>query len=292
MPSAVHKYSQNWIHQISERQEKEFNPRDATGTMRRRPELRYSNPAFVIDESQELANAGQTVMLLTACSYQVNNLVRELRARGEIFHNPYRRKRGDWNPFQQARRGSISTRERLIAFARPSRELHGDNARGWTYGELRTWLPLVKKTGVLRRGMGVVFERGSEDEMVEMDTMQSVFEDGALMPIMRSNLEWLRQNAATDKAKSLDYPLTVVKRKGWNKLFEQPKIVVGTIHSVKGGEADTVFLFPDLSPAGTVEYFDAQTRDNVIRQFYVGMTRAKENLILAGQSSPNAVQWT
>ncbi len=52
-------------------------------------------------------------------------------------------------------------------------------------------------------------------------------------------------------------------------------------NSVKGGEADCVFLFPDLSRAGMVEWSaGGERRDSVIRQIYVGMTRARESLIL------------
>jgi superfamily I DNA/RNA helicase len=55
----------------------------------------------------------------------------------------------------------------------------------------------------------------------------------------------------------------------------------GTIHSVKGGEADAVFLFPDLSRSGDLAYrrYGAD-RDSVIRLFYVGMTRARKSLYL------------
>jgi hypothetical protein len=42
-------------------------------------------------------------------------------------------------------------------------------------------------------------------------------------------------------------------------------VIVGTIHSVKGGEADVVFLFPDLSPAGDAAYQKhGPQRDSVI----------------------------
>jgi superfamily I DNA/RNA helicase len=61
---------------------------------------------------------------------------------------------------------------------------------------------------------------------------------------------------------------------------------VGTIHSVKGGEADVVFLFPDMSQAGDAAYQrHGPARDAVIRLFYVGMTRAREALYLADGAS-------
>jgi superfamily I DNA/RNA helicase len=68
-------------------------------------------------------------------------------------------------------------------------------------------------------------------------------------------------------------------------------VVVGTIHSVKGGQADVVYLFPDLSPAGDAQYRrPGPTRDPVIRTFYVGATRARETLYICSAESAMAVR--
>ena len=56
---------------------------------------------------------------------------------------------------------------------------------------------------------------------------------------------------------------------------------------MKGGEADVVYLFPDVSEAGMLEWIaDNKRRDSVVRQFYVGMTRAKETLVVCPPASP------
>jgi DNA helicase II / ATP-dependent DNA helicase PcrA len=79
--------------------------------------------------------------------------------------------------------------------------------------------------------------------------------------------------------------------RGPQALVDAPRVVVGTIHSVKGGEADVVYLFPDLSREGDAAYQQAgQPRDSVIRQFYVGMTRAREILYICQQESGMAVR--
>ena len=63
-------------------------------------------------------------------------------------------------------------------------------------------------------------------------------------------------------------------------------------NSVKGGEADCCYLFPDVSRAGMREYLTAgEPRDSVYRLMYVGMTRAKESLILCAPSSNLSVRW-
>ena len=60
------------------------------------------------------------------------------------------------------------------------------------------------------------------------------------------------------------------------KLTKTPRIRLSTIHSAKGGEADNVILFTDMANR---TYKDMQKQpDNERRVFYVGVTRAKENL--------------
>ena len=89
--------------------------------------------------------------------------------------------------------------------------------------------------------------------------------------------------------KRAEYP-ALVANKGPHALLEPPGVVVGTIHSVKGGQADAVYLFPDISQAGDAQYaHGGRLRDAVIRQFYVGATRARERLYLCGRESSMAI---
>jgi len=60
------------------------------------------------------------------------------------------------------------------------------------------------------------------------------------------------------------------------KVSAEPRIKLSTIHSAKGGEADNVVLFSDVSPQSYKNLQHAP--DEEARVFYVGMTRAKENL--------------
>ncbi|MDP2857691.1 MAG: hypothetical protein Q8P50_06885 [Bacillota bacterium] len=78
---------------------------------------------------------------------------------------------------------------------------------------------------------------------------------------------------------------------GADALLRRPLVTVGTIHSVKGGEADVVYLFPDLSYSGMREWVQGPfIRDPLIRMFYVALTRAREVVVLCGQDGRNAPQ--
>ena len=70
---------------------------------------------------------------------------------------------------------------------------------------------------------------------------------------------------------------TALLNRGIN-IFEKPKIKLSTIHGAKGGEADNVLLFTDLSGKALKEM--EKNPDDAHRVLYVGMTRAKQNLVL------------
>ena len=65
-------------------------------------------------------------------------------------------------------------------------------------------------------------------------------------------------------------------RANGEELNKPPRILLSTIHGVKGGEADNVVLLTDLS-LNTQKGYE-RNPDDENRLFYVGATRAKENL--------------
>jgi hypothetical protein len=71
--------------------------------------------------------------------------------------------------------------------------------------------------------------------------------------------------------------ITALLRRG-EKFNAEPRITVSTIHGAKGGEADNVILFTDLSPAADEAFRIGN--DDVHRVFYVAVTRAKQNLYI------------
>ena len=82
----------------------------------------------------------------------------------------------------------------------------------------------------------------------------------------------------------------IVRNKGLRALREKPRVIVGTIHSVKGGEAEHVHLLPDLARSSFQGWVTpGPSRDAVLRLFYVAATRASETLTIHAKSEPFAV---
>ena len=130
-----------------------------------------------------------------------------------------------------------------------------------------------------------------------LDDLATIFEPGALASLRtafdgdcQSLLKWWRSRVAPGFQNRIQFPAAIAATLGPRALLEDPRVIVGTIHSVKGGEADVVYLFPDLSQAGDAQYRVAGSpRDSVIRVFYVGATRARETLYICQRETGMAI---
>ena len=189
--------------------------------------------------------------------------------------------------------------DRLLAFLRPLPAVWGEAAAMWTRRDVQCWLPMLRSKGILTQGakaavkaLGKDQPEGFMGETVTLDEMESWITPGSFGPLMAGDVGWLAAHAATNAREHLAYPLAVMRRFGGKALREAPKLVIGTIHSSKGGEAAEVWIFPDLSPSGMEEEETGTTgRDAVTRMFYVGFTRARERLVLCPPATRFHVTW-
>ncbi len=296
VPRAVHAVADRFIRQVSRRQEKIYLPRPAEGACIRGPATgTYATPDdWVLKTAAQHFERGQTVMFLATCAYMLKPIIAVLRKNGIPFHNPYRRSNGFWNPIRLGRKASSANRILALLVAHPD---SGGARRDWTLADLALWAEPLQAKGVLKHGAKKKLQALAALEKITIETLDQIFESGALESLLaafegdyRSLLAWWRRHVAADVQKRIQYPAEVVVARGPQALVETPKVIVGTMHSVKGGEADVVFLFPDLSPRGLTAYRrHGPPRDAVIRTIYVGMTRARQTLYLCAPASSMAV---
>lgn len=295
VPRAVHAAADKFIRQVTRRQEKAYLPRPEDGACLLGPlNASYKSPDYwVVKTVAEHAAKGQTVMVLASCAYMLEPLVAVLRKDAIPFHNPYRRSNGYWNPIRLGRKGSTANRILALMAAHPD---FGDDRRDWTLGDLALWAEWLQSKGILKHGAKKRLQAADAAAPATIETLDGVFEDGALESLLeafegdyRRLLDWWRRRVTADVHKRIQFPAEITLAHGHRALLEPPKVIVGTIHSVKGGEADVVFLFPDLSDSGLTAYRrHGPPRDAVIRTFYVGMTRAREVLYLCASDSAAA----
>lgn len=291
LPRAVHSAAQRWVAQIQYREPKEYAPRDADGSV---TEADHSArwPETLLDEIAEHTSAGRDVMVLTSCGYMLTPLLKELRSTGTPFHNPFRIKRGDWNPLRISPRRPTPA-SRVLAFSRTSRDTWNGAARLWTWEELSSWAEHLKAATSLRHGgkAALKSEPATAGRTPTLEELERIFQPEALAAALTGDLGWYISATLESHRKPLEFPAAVLRKHGPRAVEESPHLVVGTIHSVKGGQADVVYLFPDLSPSAWSE-LDGDNPDSVYRTYYVGLTRARESVVLCSPCSGMAVDWS
>ncbi len=261
----IKEFADDWIVKVKRRELKPFEPILEGGEIFRKP-FGYSSKRQVVDAIEEdLCVEGRTVMLLASCGYMLDACLAELRKRGLPFANPYRNTNGRWSPL----RGGA---ERLRNFL----------AKTQTWKQVWSWVELLDASlaGLKRGSKTAVKEMLVEDASTVVD--DTVF---ALLGIEEENIrnpDWFKEKILASRQAMLAYAFAVFQAHGEAALVAKPRITVGTFHSVKGGEADSVHLFPDMSRASAVskQLLGAEGEDSIRRLFYVGMTRARRKLTI------------
>lgn len=298
VPRAVQAVANTWIHQITNREEKEYKPRDAEGEVRH-IQMSHGEPRGVIEDAKQYLDEGKSIMFLASCGYMLNKFKTVLRAEGLPFHNPFKTSRGDWNPLGTwgGRRGpgsNILSKDRVLCYMDDTGPMV-DGKTFWTISAFHQWISIINSRGLLKRGAKLQIE-----EQVEFPTLytpeeiatfeRECFESNILETALSRNLQWFQKNLMSGKQEALDFPIKVYNKHGASALTNTPQIILSTIHGVKGGETDVVYLFPDLSYQGLHEWQQkGEGHDAIIRMFYVGMTRAKESLVLCDPATEMCV---
>ena len=293
IPRAIHKFVEKWIKKVKKRLSKEYKPRDYDGEVQYIAADFRTVPALVDDVRLRIKN-GKRIMILATCGYMLQDVIRELRDLGIPYYNPYKRNRGDWNPLSTS---GTSKSDRILAMLRPVQAAWGTESALWTAKDLKSWTSMIRSKGVMKHGAKKKLDSWSEDLEVPISRLLMLFEEESLRELMFEEkeavyMDWLEKNALESSLNALKFPIAIVRNSGSCALREAPKVIVGTIHSVKGGETDCVYIFPDLSYAAHEEWIGSPFGvDQIIRQFYVGFTRARESLILCTANSPQAVNY-
>lgn len=289
VPAAVHHAARTWIRNITDRVDVPYEPTSTLGqTGHAGLPLRDTGRLLDTIHTELAADPGRTVMVLVTCGYMLQPLITRLRADGIPFHNPYRTSDGRWNPM----RGT----NRLRQFLRANPRVWGDQARCWTWDDLRQWAePLSAKTAFERGAKTWIDRKCERDRFGESQRddevpLEQLFEllgtTTTKHPALTGDTKWWYANLRAAEKKKADYAMRVLEQGGHQVLGETPRLILGTIHSVKGGEADTVIVAPDLSNVGywTGWHAGGDGRDQIRRMFYVALTRARDKCIVLNPS--------
>ncbi len=280
VPKAVYKVAMNIIRRIPDdcRQIKEYRPTEIEGEVET-SEAKYRNPPPILNEIDSALKKNETIMVLASCSYQLRDTIKTLKSRGYLFWNPYRKKNGAWNPIRYSKKG-INTLERLQEFLK----VENEDFPWKSTTNIWKWIKDIDAK---------ILHHGAKERLKKETTDFKDFDDmAAYLKHWILNAEgwhsftnagdlhrWFMDSLLASRKKGYKYPSEIAK-KGNSSPVERPNIILGTIHSVKGAEADNVVLFPDISLNAHKAADKPEGRYDLYRQFYVGVTRARKRLVL------------
>jgi len=304
VPRAVHRASLQWIKGLSTYKPIEYKPRDYDGVVTT-CDANWKAPEIAVNLAEKYLDQGKSVMIMASCSFLMVPTVEVIRKRGLPFSNPWRTRRGDWNPLSRGR--GITMTQRILEYLRLDKRTYGDDYRLWTPEELFHWVDVLNSRGLFQRGSKTILEnmaKQKEQQAMTGEELRDMFE----APPFREMLElfqkreqddkipldevlaWWENRVRDKKKRTAAYPLRVIRKHGVDEVKKAPKLFVGTIHSFKGSQADCVFVYPDLSPSGYREWSCFGTsRDSVVRMFYVGLTRARETVVVCNPLTSRSV---
>lgn len=233
---AVYRLSTETVKKISIRNPKKYKPRNVSG------EVIYVNGLDDVN-----LDAG-TWLILVRNVFLMEGIVPHLRSLGYSYETP-----GDV-PREAASLRSALTWEKL----RKGRKLPMSEVR-----EIFTYMSINK----FKNNPKKVIDKIPDDK--QLDLIDLVNWTG----LINDREIW---HEALDKISPEDREYYIAARRRNESLVGEPRIRVSTIHGAKGGEADHVVLFTDMS-ARTFRGM-SENYDDEVRVFYVGITRARETL--------------
>lgn len=243
VPSSVHEFATNITDAMTRRIDKEYEPRSDSGSV---------SYHYGIDELD--LNDGKW-MVLCRTNYIANQIAGQLKNMGHLF----------W----RAGNGWSVSQRTLDAVRNWTKLTRGESLASSEFQELWTMLNIdryKKRAGNKRikeaqKGDMLEDARTSFDMVFVMDILGDEYKDKA----------WYEVLAVQTKERVY---ITSVLESGEKFDDDNPRIVLSTIHKAKGGEADNVALLLQSSKACcTMGDPDCEKR-----VFYVGATRAKQNL--------------
>ena len=248
VPKEVHRVAERIASRISTRQAKKYLPTSREGKTERLPSV------------DVLPTKEGEWLILASCDYMLNG--------DSEGHNIRKRLVDQGVPFSH--NGFRYIPQTMIEAVDAWKELK--QKKKITVGRLETIYRYLSKTEVKRGFLSAPAKEEDKSKAVKKKEVVDLF--GLEKECL--NKTWEEVFSKKIKEQKIAFIKKALKNK--EDLHSEPRISLSTIHKAKGGEADNVAVLLDLSPAQKLNA--TLNADSLHRQFYVAVTRARENLFL------------
>lgn len=255
-PAPIHRLGESRLRECSDYWDRGIQPADHDGRLE-----------FLAWESPwpEMITPGESWLLIARSNFQVQRFIKRLNA----WHTsiPWKSTGHYGSRWDAPARNSAILAAMTLLDGAPITDAE--------------WKHLVKTTPAtyLERGQKKHWSNRSLDG--DLNNLAGIESWGA-KPEFR---EYLATGAWMDKIEHSREVSAAIRKFGWDAVSE-PTIRVGTIHSVKGAEADNVMMLTTTSRHVELSKEDEEKRNEEHRIEYVGITRARRNLWIVGERDP------
>jgi len=267
VPKAIAKLAKEILPRIKTRRNKDWYSKAEEGSVHRHM---YFSTLPIIEELEKDKKTDQKTTcwyILSRNGYQLDPVKAYLKSEGVWYGNATKEKGGSvpavgqrkinaiyiWEGLKKGKKLNFEEVENLYEFIRSlSKNSPEDNGITWGYKSYKT------------------FDQNDTEKTYNYDEL--VEKHGLKVNIKYNWYEILQQLTNIE----IEY-IRACRRRG-EKLMSTPRVILSTIHSIKGGEADHVALFTEINQI----QHDSIMRgdDDEHRVFYVALTRAKKSLHL------------
>jgi DNA helicase-2/ATP-dependent DNA helicase PcrA len=247
VPKKILDFSLQQIRKIKNREDVQYNPKEG------------EEGEICTSCLEPILSLPGTHMVITRCLYQIMQYIADFKRKKILWHNPYRPDESTFNPITTKEFQAVKTYWKLSR----GQEVEDGEARDMTDHVIAT-------DNIIRGKKKEIIEEKHTKNLVSMFDLTY----------------W----GFTDSFLRFDKPLEVIfkPKTGGGKValdfakadkIDQPPVIVGTIHSVKGGEADNVWVSLLRTRKISEEMnVSLEAREDEIRIAYVAFTRAKKFL--------------
>ena len=205
---------------------------------------------------EEIDWSGEGVLYLARNQYLLHPVMSELRSSGVLFEY----------------HGRASVKQSILDAIVVWERLRGGTPQAVV--DIRKMYQLLTVGKSVRRGSKTLPAFRDDGEMLSFEELQQ--RGGLLAP----RAIW---HEALDGIPAEERAYLVRCRRRGEQLSKPPRVRIGTIHESKGSEKHRVVLATDMAPRTYEEQF--ADPDSEARVFYVGATRAKEELVVLAPRS-------
>ena len=160
-------------------------------------------------------------------------------------------------------------------------------------GAIKTWTILTKDKDITKDQAENMYKYIRELKHFDFRTSKFwidipasqtfTFEDlqqwaGLDLPKDCKNKPWWEILKRNFQPKQVTYFVQLLKNYGQKVLNSKPEIIIDTIHSVKGGEANHVCIYSKTNYPAAFSHKNKDEKSDEKRVYYTGVTRAKKSL--------------